>query len=257
MKFSKTILSAALLASVSTTTFADTYNGEVGLEYVNNGIAIADSVLPVDDVSSFRVRGTYNFSAVDTANKPLGEADFLGKHSFINASYSSIDPDDFDRLDSQTIGVGFYIPNSIFFIGAEYLKIEDFNDTMVTVGITPLDGLLITTSHNDEAEDYNANISAKYVTQFAGDTALNLEAGYAKGEDAGNQFEEDEKDAFYVAADYYFTSRFSVGASVVDQDESTYRIRTRYFLNEKVSLNAEHVSEDGTNTLVLGAAIRF
>ena len=87
MKFSKTILSAMLLAS--TTTFANTYNGEVGLEYVNNGAATADNIFITDNVSSLQLRGTYNFSAVDTTNKPLAEADFLGKHSFINASYSS------------------------------------------------------------------------------------------------------------------------------------------------------------------------
>src|SRR5688572_16745725 len=142
MKFSKTILSAALLAS--TTTFADTYNGEVGLEYIGNAAAVADNLLINDNISSLQIRGTYNFSAVDTTDKPLAEADFLGKHSFINASYSSIDSDDYDYFDlsnSKTIGGGFYIPNSIFYIGAQYLKLDDSDDTIVSLGITPIDGL--------------------------------------------------------------------------------------------------------------------
>ena len=254
MKFSKTILSAMLLAS--STTFANTYNGEVGLEYVNNGAATADNLFIADNVSSLQIRGTYNFSAVDTTNKPLAEADFLGKHSFINASYSSIDPDGYDKTHSETIGVGFYIPNSIFYVSAQYRKIEDFNDTIVSLGITPIDGLLITTSHSDE-EDYTANIAAKYVVQLAGDTALNLEASYVKGEDAEDDFEEDEDDTIHVAADYYFNSRFSVGASFTDYEDSAYSIRSRYFYSEKVSFKAEAISADDENAFTLGAAIRF
>ena len=257
MKFSKTILSTLLLAS--TTTFADTYNAEVGVEYVSDGASIVRNVLPADNVSSIQLYGTYNFSAVDTANKPLGEADFLGKHSYIDASYSSIDPDGGSSLDTQHIGVGFYIPNSIFYIGAQYVKFEDLNDTIVSVGITPIDGLLITTSHNEEADDYNANILAKYVTKLSGDTAINLEAGYAKGEDADNAFEDDEEDTLYLAADYYFTNRFSVGASITDQEESTYSIRSRYFHSENVSFNAELVSDKETDSdaFLIGAAVRF
>ena len=124
------------------------------------------------------------------------------------------------------------------------------------MGITPIDGLLITTSHSDE-EDYTANIAAKYVVQLAGDTALNLEASYVKGEDAEDDFEEDEDDTIHVAADYYFNSRFSVGASFTDYEDSAYSIRSRYFYSEKVSFKAEAISADDENAFTLGAAIRF
>lgn len=257
MKFSKTILSTLLLTS--TATFADPYNAEVGLAYVNDGAAIGRTVLPADNVSSIQLHGTYNFSAVDTTNKPLGEADFLGKHSYIDASYASIDPDGGNSLDAQHIGVGFYIPNSMFYVGAQYIEFEDFNDTQVSIGITPIDGLLITTSHNEEADDYNANIFAKYVTKLSGDTAINLEAGYAKGEDAEDEFEDDAEDTLYLAADYYFTNRFSVGASFTDEEDSTYSIRSRYFHSANLSFNAELVSDKETDSdaLILGAAVRF
>lgn len=258
MKFSKTIFSALLLAS--TATFADTYNGEVELRYFGNGASVGDTLLIIDNVSSLQIRGTYNFSAVDTTNKPLAEADFLGKHSFINASYSSIDSDDsnyFDLSNSKSIGAGFYIPNSIFYIGAGYAELDDSNDTVVSLGITPIDGLLITTSHNDEAKDYSLNLSAKYVTQLAGDTAINLETGYKKGRDAEDDFEEDKDDTIYVAADYYFNSRLSVGAAFIDAEASVYIIRSRYFYSEKVSFKAEAISADNQGAFNLGAAIRF
>jgi hypothetical protein len=168
----------------------------------------------------------------------------------LNASHSEFDADGGGSADAQTIGVGFYIPSTIFYIGAQYLKFEDANDTIVTLGVTPIDGLLVTTSHNEEADDYEPNLSAKYVRPLAGETAINLEAGFAQGAD-------DEEDAVYLAADYYFTSFFSVGATLLDQDESTYGIRTRYFFNDQFSLTGEFTSSDEDDAMSVGAAFRF
>jgi Putative general bacterial porin len=256
MKFSKSILSTAVLLS-STFAMANTYNAEVELNYTDNGLTLLDNTAPLEDVSTLQLSGLYNFTAVDTTNKPLAEAAFLGKHSYLNASHSEFDADGGGSADAQTIGFGFYIPSTIFYVGVQHLKFEDTNDTAVTLGITPIDGLLVTTSHNEEAEDYNANISAKYVTQLAGDTSINLEAAYAKGEDAEDEFEEDAEDTLYLAADYYFTSFFSVGATLVDQDESTYGIRTRYFFNDQFSLTGEFTSSDEDDAMSVGAAFRF
>lgn len=251
MKFSKTFLSIAVLLT-SSLTMANSYNAEVGVKYVDNGVTFPGVTIPFDDVSSVQLTGLYNFSAVDTTNKPLAEAAFLGKHSYIDASHSEIDPDYGSSIDFQTIGGGFYIPGSIFFIGAEYQKFEDENDTVVTLGITPLDGLLVTTSHNEEADDYEFNVAAKYVRQLAGDTAINFEAGYQDVEDG---------DAIItLAADYYFTNFFSVGAGVIDfEDGSLYNIRTRYFFNDNVSLVGEFNSDSETDaeSFSIGAAFRF
>lgn len=238
MKFSKTILSTLILMA-SGASFASTYNGEVGLQYTD-----ADN-----DASAWTLHGTYHFTEVDTANKPLAEAAFLQKRSFIDASHTEFDFDG-ASADAQTIGVGFYIPNSIFYIGAEYQKFEEENDTAVTVGITPVDGLLLTTSHNEEADDYVANLQAKYVRQLAGDTAINLEAGFVDGEDGADN-------AISVAADYYFTSYFSVGAMVQDEGESAYGLRTRYFFNDSFSMNANFLSADDADAFSIGAALRF
>lgn len=243
MKFSKTILSTLILASSAS--FASTYNAEVGLEYTDFD----------GDTSSIQLNGVYHFTAVDTTNKPLAEAAFLQKHSFINARHTEYDFDEGGSTDDQAIGFGFYIPNSIFYVGAEYQKYEDWNDTLVTLGITPIEGLLLTTQHNEEADDYEANIQAKYVRQLAGDTAFNLEASFAKAPDS------DEDDTFGFAGDYYFTSFFSVGASYVNQsifsDEATTSVRTRYFFNDQFSLNAEIGSNEDVDTFSFGAALRF
>lgn len=244
MKFSKTILSTLVLMA-SGASFASTYNGEVGLEYTDFD----------GDASSIELHGVYHFTEVDTANKPLAESAFLQKRSFINASHTEYDVDDSDGFDEQAIGFGFYIPNSIFYIGAEYQKIEDENDTVVTLGITPVEGLLLTTQHNEEADDYEANIQAKYVRQLAGDTAFNLEGSFAKAPDGV------EDDTYGFAGDYYFTNFFSVGATYVNQswlsDEATTTVRTRYFFNDSFSLNAEVGSNEDVDTFSIGAALRF
>jgi hypothetical protein len=245
MKFSKTLLSTAVLLT-SSLAMANTYNGEVSLDYADFD----------NDLSAISLQGVYHFTPVDTANKPLAEAAFLERRSFLNAGHTEFDYDG-GSSDMQNIGFGFYIPNTIFYVGAEYQKLEDENDTVVTLGITPADGLLITTNHSKEADDYNANISAKYVTKLAGDTAINLEAGYAKGADAEDEFEEDEEDTISLAADYYFTSFFSVGAILIDEADSAYGLRTRYFFNDNVSMNAQIVSSDDADAYSIGAAFRF
>jgi hypothetical protein len=250
MKFSKTLLSTAVLLT-SSLTMANTYNAEVGLNYTDNGLTLLDNTEPLEDVSTIQLSGLYNFTAVDTSNKPLAEAAFLGNHSYLNASHSEFDADGGGSADAQTIGFGFYIPSTIFYIGAQYLNFEDSNNTIVTLGVTPIDGLLITTSHNEEADDYEPNIYAKYVRPLAGETAINLEAGFAQSED------DEEEDAIYLAADYYFTSFFSVGATLVDRDESTYGIRTRYFFNDQFSLTGEFTSSDEDDAMSVGAAFRF
>lgn len=258
MKFSKTILSTLVLMA-SSTSFASTYNGELGLKYTDNGASLLNDTLPAEDVSTIQLHGIYNFSAVDTTNKPLAESAFLGKHSYVRASHSEFDVDGGDGSDAQTIGVGFYIPNSIFYVGAEHYNFEDEDDTQIEVGITPVNGLLISTSHFTESDGYEPNIEAKYVRELAGDTAINLEAGFAQGEE-GEDGEPDADDELYIAADYYFTNFFSVGAQVYDYgDSSVYTIRTRYFFNDQFSLTGEFGSDNETddNSFSIGAALRF
>ncbi len=238
MKFSKTLLSTAVLLT-SSLAMANTYNGEVSLEYADFD----------NDLTAISLQGVYHFTPVDTANKPLAEAAFLERRSFVNAGHTEFDFDG-GSSDAQNIGFGFYIPSTIFYVGAQYVKMEDENDTVVTLGITPIDGLLVSTSHSEEAEDYEANIAAKYVSKLAGDTAINLEAGFAQGPD-------DEEDTLSLAADYYFTSFFSVGATLEDQEESAYGLRTRYFFNDNFSLNAQIVSADEADAYSIGAAFRF
>ncbi len=258
MKFSKTILSATLFM-VSGLTVANTYNSEIELGYVDNGYSILNSTQPLPETTSIYLNGRYHFTAVDTTNKPMAEAAFLQKHSYINAGYTDWDIDVANGANGniQNIGFGFYIPETIFYLGAQHLRFDydssdSENDTRFELGITPIDGLLLSTVHHEESDDYEANIHAKYVRGLAGNTAINLEASYTDVEygDAVIQ----------LAADYYFTNFFSVGASVTDyEDGSNYSIRSRYFFNDKFAISGEFTSDGelDENAFSIGASLRF
>jgi Putative general bacterial porin len=246
MKISKTILSTAVLFA-SSLSFANTYNAELGASYSD-----------IDgDASIIAVRGIYNFTAVDTSNKPLAEAAFLGKHSHLLATYAQLDVDGGGNADAIGIGAGIFIPDIMLFIGLSHAENEvngdDVDVNSLQLGITPLDGLLVSTFYTEDV-DYEPNIAAKYVRPLSDDTAVNLEASYAQGPDGAD-------DTIGLAGDYYFTNFFSVGASYVNQsalsDEATTAIRTRYFFNDDFSLNGEYASNDGANTMTIGAAFRF
>lgn len=258
MKFSKTILSATLFM-VSGLTTANTYNSELELGYVDNGFSILDATQPLPETTSIYISGRYHFTDVDTTNKPIAEAAFLQKRSYINAGYTDWDIDIANGANGniQNIGFGFYIPKTMFYVGAQHLRFDydtsdSDNNTRYELGITPIEGLLLSTVHYEELDDYEANIHAKYVRTLAGDTAINLEAGFTDVED--------ESASTYLAADYYFTSQFSVGASVKDyEDGSDYSIRSRYFINDKFAISGEFTSdgEIDENAFSIGASLRF
>lgn len=258
MKFSKAILSISGLL-LPTLALANSYNGEIDVGYVDNGISVLHSTYPLHETTSIYLNGRYHFTPVDITNKPMAEAAFLQKRSYINAGYTDWDIDVANGASGniQNIGFGFYIPSTMFYLGVQHIRYDyDFSDsdnnTQFELGITPIDGLLVSTLHYEDSDDYEANIHAKYVLPLTGDTAINLEAGY--------QDVEDGDAVINFAADYYFTNSFSVGASVTDyEDGSDYSIRTRYFFNDSFSLVGEFASDSETDdeSFSIGAAFRF
>ncbi len=257
MKFSKSLLST--LSLISAASFANTYNGEIELGYVDNGISILGESFALPETSSIYLSGRYHFTEVDTTNKPLAEAAFMQRRSFVNAGYTDWDIDlvGGESGSIQNIGFGFYIPNTMFYLGAQHLRYDyDHSDsdsnTLFELGIAPIDGLLVTTTHDEDSDDYEPNIHAKYVLPLAGETAINLEAGFTDVED--------EDAVIHLAGDYYFTHFFSVGASITDyEDGNDYSIRTRYFFNDDISLTGQFTSDGELDeeSFSIGASLRF
>jgi len=233
---------------VSTLASAESYQADVQLvaqRTDNDGVNSAQK--------EYALVGQYFFNAVRTDNLPLAEAAYLGKNSNVFAGIDHI-PKQNGRSDAQTYtaGAAFFIPENFLYVmaGGSHIDGSGFsdNDWFTTVGVTPIDGLLVTTTYSHE-EGYDANIHAKYVTTI-GDQFINLEAGVTNG---------DKNTEYDIGGDFYFDRTFSVGAEYSDTDDfgESYTIRTTKFFTENISGTLSYTDSDDDNTTLLGVSFRF
>lgn len=227
----KKLAAAIALTLGSTAAFAENYRAEVGVGYID-----------IDDVGdAYGVFGEFHFQEVSTSGHPLEEAGFLEHSSNIFASYL-----DSDLGDVTTIGLELYLSN--FYIAPSYSEpSEGDGEGQVALGYAT-DGWRITTTVPEE--DYEANVDFKWVTALSGENFINLEAGYADGGD-GND------DVLNAALDYYFDRTFSVGAGIVDQEETDFVIRANKFFTGKIRAGLSYVNSDDGDTMAIDASIRF
>jgi hypothetical protein len=240
----KSLSAAITLSLASSAAFAGSYNAEVSVGYTDFD----------GDADAISLMGELFFAPVNTDGHPLEEAAFLEKASSVELSYTSISDGPAD-LTAAILGVNYYIPDTIFFAGAAIarttVEVGSFDDSDtdwgLVAGVTPIDGLLVTTEYFNEA-GYDLNLHAKYVKALKGETALNLEAF----------FEDSDFDNVYgISADYYFNKKTSLGANIVSADETGYGIQGNIFFNDQFSVGAEYFTVDSMNTISLEAAYRF
>jgi len=229
----KTLAVAAAMVFSSGLAGANSYQGEVGATYTD-----------VDGGDgSFGLRGEFHLNPVQTRNLPLGEAAFLQQSSNIYAEAN----DDFDSL---TVGGELYIPDTMFYVGAGVNRVSNGgSDTSLfaTLGLTPIEGLLVTTDFSDDG--YDANIAAKYVVDLGAGNFANFEGEYRDG---GNN------DYLRLDADFYFDRTLSIGAGYTDNfggDEFT--LRARNFFTEEVSGEISFTDSEWGDRIMIGGAIRF
>jgi len=243
------LLVAAFGVVASGFALADSYQAEV------NGHATR---FDTDGISSkyesYAVDGSYYFNAVKTDNVPLSEAAYLGKNSNFFGGYSYTEGTAYTpKTNTYGAGVEVYIPESFLYVKAgvsrnSYEGNKD-SDWFTTVGITPIDGLLITTSYQHDA-GYDANISAKYVTDIGNGQFINVEATVADTDHAGTYKS--------IGGDYFIDRTFSVGAVIGDDDiGSSYTVRTRKFFSEQFSGELAYSDTDYGNAVTIGASVRF
>lgn len=234
----KTLSAAIALTLCSTAVVANTYQLELNADY-----ATVDN--DAGDTDGFILSGEYFFAPVNTAGKPLAEAAFLQKASNVGVTYK-----DDDGFTTVTADVEFYVPNSMFYVGASFISPEEGDDDFtVTAGVTPVDGWLLTTTYTDSV-DYELNLKSKYVAQLAGDTAINFEVGYEDGGDLPD-------DTVEAGLDYYFNHNVSLGLFTESAAETLTGVRGRYFFNDQFSAEASYATVDDTDTIMLGASVRF
>jgi hypothetical protein len=241
------LLVAAAGVAVSGFAIADSYQAEI-----SGGVSRTDYDHISNDVNRYDLDGAYYFKAVNTANLPLAEAAYLGKNSNVFAGVSDWHRKSFNSLQSYNVGAEFYIPENFLYVRAGVIRNSSGtsreSDWFTSVGITPIDGLLLTTTYTHDA-GYDANIHAKYVTDLGAGQFINVEAGFTDT-DFGTEA--------YIGGDYYFDNTFSVGAQITDNDADTeYTLRTRKFFTEKFSADAFYTDADLGSTIGVGLAVRF
>lgn len=263
---------------------ASTYQSEISATYGETDLDDSSA-----DISDINLHGTYYFSSVDTANRPLAESAFLQKASsiYIGGDYSQYKENDSEFNSSEKsnnysrrVGVDFYIPNTIFFLGAgitEFKYKSEYEDDgaiyrytrdwdslwHVKAGITPVDGLLVWSQFYEDIDVSELwNVNAKYVLPIGSNGQwLNLEARYANSDDG-----DAEEQMLTLAGDYYLDSHLSIGGGVThytyDEDnysdnENEYFIRANQYFTDNFAANLNYTHGDHENSWAIGATLRF
>lgn len=243
MKLKILVATCAVLASG--VAVADSYQAEVGAT-----VARIDN----DGVSSnekfYGLNGAYYFEAVNTANVPLAEAAYLGKNTNAHAQYGRTSFGG-THNDFYEIGAEIYIPESFLYFDAAVLRDKyegnSDNDWYGRVGVTPIDGLLVSTGYYHD-DGYDFNVKAKYVTALGSDEFINVEA----------EFIDNDADYKMVGGDYYLDTTFSVGGMIESVDsDNQFTVRSRKFFNDQISGELAYTDKPGGNVILAGASIRF
>ena len=211
---------------------ADDYRAEVRL--IGNHNEFDDDVGDVDVINAI---GTYYLEPVPTDNLPLAEAAFLNRSSHVNVTASHFDQEGEGNAEIFGANIGYYLPDTIFFgrLGVTRVDLGDGADIRWhgSFGVTPIDGLLLTTDFDEDGWD--PNVRAKYVGKMGNghfyaatvsavdpdegdvnvgidfdyflDLTLKVGAGYNDG-----------PDRFAVRAEKFFTPRFAVAGAVYTED---------------------------------------
>lgn len=251
----KQLLGMAVSLALTSGAFAGDYDFEV-----RGGIANLDPDYG-DSIEQYGAGGTVYFNTVNTDKVPLAEAAFLNRTSNIygDISYAENTGNDVTRTN---LGVEVFVPNTILYGAFNYNMIdasgEDQDAWSAKLGITPIEGLLLTTSTVEDV-DYDPNIQAKYVMGLGGDQTLNLHGALNFSDST----------TFYSAGmDYYFTTHTSLGFDYSDTTDSdtidsvldvfeSYTVRGKHFFDESVYLAAQYTHTEFANEVGLDVGVRF
>jgi hypothetical protein len=230
----KTLAVAILLASGSSFAAANSYQAEVG-----GNITIVDGA-----DNYFGLYGEYHFTPVNVGTtNPLAEAAFLNRSSnvFVRGDHD---------LDVLQAGVEFFVPDTMFYVKGAVTSNRLGNNTddgwYAQIGLMPMDGLLITTTLDDN--DYDPNVQVKYVTTLGGGNFLNVE---------GNIVDTDNDTYLTIGADFYIDRTLSVGAQYADLGYDEFTLRGRKFFSNELSAGVAYTDSDFNDYVTLDVAFRF
>lgn len=270
MKLLPAVIATASLLNGSFA-FAAIYQGEISAAYGDISYDNSNA-----DGHSIELEGEYYFSLVDTKNHPLAEAAFIEKSSSV---YVQLGNEEIKAggqkadIYSRLIGVDFYIPDSIIYLGAGVAEFKanapsflgqsyDWESSwFIKAGVAPIAGLLVWSEFVEDIDITDEwNINGKYVLPLSGEQALNFEAGYEKSKLGYTD------DTISLAADYYIDRNLSIGTGFTNtsyangtniNSTNDYFVRARNFFTDNISVELAYTDGDTGNNLMLGGTIRF
>jgi hypothetical protein len=212
--------------------------------------ALFDGDVSPDDADLFGAQYQWYFKPVKTDGLPLAEAAFLNRSSFVAAAitFAEFGDEDFDALSAQ---VDYYLPNTMFFGRLNVAHTDDdFADDSTVVGgaigITPMDGMLITTDFTEHG--YDPNVTAKYVGKIANSHFYSASVGFV---------DPDEDDvSVSLDFDYFIDHTFSVGAGFATGSDA-FDIRARKFFKNRFAVGGHIYTADGGDGFGVNASWRF
>jgi hypothetical protein len=195
------------------------------------------------DANTFSLGSTWYFAPVSTDDVPLAEAAYLGRASNLSAiaarfewEFESLDT----HLNAQAARVGYYVPDTMFYAAVGVSRgqnVTAINSTIVqkeyvttwfgTLGVAPLDGLLITTSLQEHG--YDPNVTVRHVGKlpnkhyYAGSVSI-------VDPDHGDT-------SFGLDFDYYFDATSSLGFGYEDGGDR-WELRAEKFLSKSWAAGA-------------------
>jgi hypothetical protein len=241
-----TLTACALAAALPMAAQADDFRAQVDLAYRH--FDFDQPLNPNGD--ALGAAGTYYFSPVATDGRPLAEAAFLGRSSFVRADAVRSELGD-EKIDIFGAAIGYYLPNTIFYGQLNYTYADDFGGDQDRVsgalGVAPIDGLLVTTRFDEDGWDPNA--TAKYVGKLP--NSHWYAASVALAED------EVEDDLAWAASfDYFFDTTFSAGVGLAE-DVTTFRAEKFFMPNFSVGAHFDLGNDQGANAYGAKVSWRF
>lgn len=257
----------ATLALMATSTVASGYQLEIAGHFQQKELD------ENRDANSLVLEGTYYFSPVQIKHHVLGEAAFLERANSIHIDLdrteytqpshtvyfedTNSDPDEFNYSYSETypgttisdtklsLKGEWYLAGELLYLGLGLDRYgQDFpnrpdNDTQwnASLGITPAEGLLISTDfYEDQELDNDWNVGVKYVTDRLGPTfAINANIRHLQREEY-----------LTFGVDYYVDRTLSIGVEAQENRLNTtdLEVRARKFLTDSWSISAHYFKTD-------------
>lgn len=240
----KRCLCAAVLMALTSGAFAGSYQAEVA-----GGLELTDADNG-NNTTKLGGRGQFYFAPVNNAGKPLAEAAFLSRASNVNGYLNFSDS---DASDGTAMGVGaeVYIPRSMVYVAVDYQRWDyDHNDGsnwLITGGVTPIDGLRITTTYNEDS-GYDLNLAAVYVTKLGGQQSVKFFGSLV----------DDDSNTIKAGFHFYFNRQLGAGIQLKDSGDNTdFRFEGDYFLNENTFVKAFIQNSDYEDTFGIEVGTRF